>query len=48
MGESTKMKKYILISGFNAHDNNRGTAALSYGSLIFCVQQKILRKNRNY
>ncbi|MCM1439889.1 MAG: polysaccharide pyruvyl transferase family protein [Roseburia sp.] len=40
------MKKYILISGFNAHDNNRGTAALSYGSLIFCVQQKILRKNQ--
>jgi len=27
--------KYIIISGFNISDNNRGTAALGYGSLSF-------------
>ena len=26
---------YILISGFNIYDNNRGTAALSYGAISF-------------
>jgi len=29
------MKKYIIISGLNLKDNNRGTAALSYGSISF-------------
>lgn len=29
------MKKYIIISGFNIKDNNRGTAALSYGAISF-------------
>lgn len=31
------MKQYIIISGFNTCDNNRGTAALSYGSINFCI-----------
>lgn len=37
------MKKYVIISGFNTSDNNRGTAALSYGSVNFCVQKNYLR-----
>lgn len=28
-------KKYIVISGLNLNDNNRGTAALGYGSISF-------------
>jgi len=30
-----KTKKYYIISGLNLNDNNRGTAALSYGSFYF-------------
>lgn len=37
------MKEYIIISGFNVRDNNRGTAALGYGSLNFCVQKGYLK-----
>lgn len=37
------MKKYIIISGFNVRDTNRGTAALGYGSLNFCVQKGYLK-----
>lgn len=43
MGISEKMKKYVFISGFDVNDNNRGTAALSYGSLFFCVQKGYLK-----
>ena len=28
-------KKYIVVSGLNLNDNNRGTAALGYGSISF-------------
>lgn len=42
MGKSKEMKKYVIISGFNVRDNNRGTAALGYGSLNFCVQKGYL------
>lgn len=35
-------KKYVLISGFNIHDNNRGTAALSYGAISFLKEKNIL------
>lgn len=41
------MSKYILISGFNIHDNNRGTAALSYGSLFFLQEKSFLKKDNN-
>ena len=34
MGKDKKIKYYI-ISGLNLHDNNRGTAALGYGSFPF-------------
>lgn len=37
------MKQYIIISGFNPHDNNRGTAALSYGSINFCISHGYLK-----
>ena len=37
--------KYVLISGFNIHDNNRGTAALSYGAISF-LKEKNLLKNK--
>ena len=45
MGKNQKieMRKYILISGFNIHDNNRGTAALSYGSLFFLQEKGFLK-----
>jgi len=36
-------KKYLLISGFNILDDNRGTAALSYGSISFLIEKGYLR-----
>ena len=32
----------IIISGFNVHDNNRGTAALSYGAVTFLKSKGLL------
>ena len=37
MGKSKQ--KFIVISGFDIHDNNRGTQALGYGSLSFLEQR---------
>ena len=37
-----EMKRYVIISGFQTKDNNRGTAALSYGSINFCYAHKFL------
>ena len=37
MGKSKQ--KYVILSGYNIHDNNRGTAALSYGCLAFLSQK---------
>lgn len=37
------MKKYVIISGFNTRDNNRGTAALSYGAVNFCIRHGYLQ-----
>lgn len=42
MGKSKET--YIIISGFNIHDNNRGTAALSYGAISFLEEKKYLSK----
>lgn len=39
-------KKFILISGFNIHDNNRGTAALSYGAISFLKEKAFIDKNQ--
>lgn len=36
------MKPYIIISGLNLRDNNRGTAALSYGSFSFLHERGLL------
>lgn len=38
------MKKYIDISGFNIRQQNRGNAALSYGTLTFLEQKGILKE----
>lgn len=40
------MKKYIIISGLNLTDNNRGTAALSYGAISFLAERGWLNKNQ--
>jgi len=39
-------RKYVLISGFNIHDNNRGTAALSYGAISFLKVKNLLKKKQ--
>lgn len=31
-------KKYVIISDFNIHSNNRGTAALGYGAIAFLLK----------
>lgn len=41
------MKKYVIISGFNTHENNRGTAALSYGAINFCLEKGYLTPKQN-
>lgn len=41
MGKSEK--KYVVISGLNLRDNNRGTAALGYGSFYFLKENGLLR-----
>lgn len=45
MGKNEKISKYIIISGFNLRDNNRGTAALGYGSISFLQQRGMLKEN---
>ena len=44
MGKNKKNAKYVIISGFNLRDNNRGTAALGYGSISFLQQRKMLKE----
>lgn len=39
MGEN---KRYVIISGLNLNDNNRGTAALGYGSISFLKEKGYL------
>lgn len=46
MGKEKKRKKYIIISGFDTKDNNRGTAALSYGSINFCIEHGYLHEGQ--
>ena len=41
MGKSEK--KYVVISGLNLRDNNRGTVALGYGSFYFLKENGFLR-----
>lgn len=40
------MKKYIIISGLNLNDNNRGTAALSYGAFSFLNERNWLNEKQ--
>ena len=46
MAERTEMKKYIIISGFNIHDNNRGTGALGYGAISFLKEKGYLKEGQ--
>ncbi len=39
-------KKYVVISGLNLNDNNRGTAALGYGALLFLRDKGYLSDNQ--
>lgn len=34
--------KYVIISGLDLTDNNRGTAALGYGSFYFLKEKNLL------
>lgn len=43
MGKSKS--KYVIISGLNLADNNRGTAALGYGSFYFLKERGYLKDN---
>ena len=42
----SSMKKYVLVSGFCLTENNRGTAALGYGTLGFLKQKGYINNNR--
>lgn len=42
-GKNIKDKKYVIISGLDLKDNNRGTAALGYGSFYFLKEKGYLR-----
>lgn len=41
------MGKYVIISGFNLRDNNRGTAALGYGALSFLQERGLLKEGQH-
>ncbi len=41
-----EMKKYVVISGFDIKDNNRGTAALSYGAISFLEEKGMLKQTQ--
>lgn len=38
-------KKYVIISDFNIHSNNRGTAALGYGAIAFLLKNGYIDEN---
>lgn len=46
VNEEALEKRYVIISGLNFRDNNRGTAALSYGSLHFCLQNGYIKEGQ--
>lgn len=41
-----RIRPYIIISGFNLNDNNRGTAALGYGSVSFLQEKGLLQEGQ--
>lgn len=41
-----KNKKYVIISGFNLRQNNRGNSALSYGAISFLKERGWLKENQ--
>lgn len=40
------MKKYVIVSGLNLNDNNRGTAALGYGAISFLYERGLLKQGQ--
>ena len=46
MGKS--LKKYVVISGFNIHDDNRGCSALSYGAVNFLYKKGFVSKDHEF
>lgn len=40
------MKKYIIISGLDLNNNNRGTAALGYGAISFLYERGFLKQEQ--
>lgn len=46
MGKSSKIKKYIDISGFNIRQPNRGNAALSYGAVGFLKERGLIEEGQ--
>lgn len=42
-GKNINNKKYVIISGLDLKDNNRGTAALGYGSFYFLKEKGYLK-----
>lgn len=46
LGKEVTMKKYIDISGFDLRANNRGTAALGYGSIPFLESEGFLKEGQ--
>lgn len=46
MGKCKKMKKYIIISGYNLRHNNRGNSALAYGTISFLRERGWLREGQ--
>ena len=46
MGKSKEMKKYVIISGYNLRQPNRGNAALAYGTVSFLLEKGWLKEGQ--
>ena len=44
MGKNKEMKKYVIISGYNLRQANRGNAALAYGTVSFLLEKEWLKE----
>lgn len=48
MGKNKIKRNIILLSGFEINDNNRGSAALGYGSIAFLKNKGFISKNDEF
>jgi len=46
MGKNKANRKYVIISGMNLRDRNRGSAALGYGAFTFLQERGLLPKGK--